>query len=88
MLAKICFHMLEIRETKRVFHARLWFSTIIADLCLGLAPIYFSFRSDNSYNSHCFSMFPPKPSETFAAGIVVYDYTASCSTLVQYVAVI
>lgn len=82
MLAKICFHMLEIRETKRVFHARLWFSTIIVDLCSGLAPIYFSF-SNNSYNSHCFSMFPPKPPETFAAGIA-----PSCSTLVQYVAVI
>lgn len=80
MLAKICFHMLEIRETKRVFnhHCRP---------LLGLAPTYFSF-SDNSYNSHCFSMFPPKPPETFAAGIVVYDYTASCSTLLQYVAVI
>lgn len=33
MLAKICFHMLEIRETKIVFHAQLWFSTIIPDLC-------------------------------------------------------
>lgn len=54
MLAKMCFHMLEIRETKRVFHALLRFSTIIADLCLGSAPIYFSFRSGNCYNSHFF----------------------------------